>query len=107
VCNFEQAALVRSEYFGLNFVQQTAPDLGVFARAGIAQRTVEEIDFTDINQSRQVSRSPACALEVAEGDKLVQEPDWSRLALWDELRARWTGSTGPDPLDRCGVRFTH
>jgi len=43
----------------------------------------------------------------AEGDKLVQEPDWSRLALWDELRARWTGSTGPDPLDRSGVRFTH
>jgi len=43
----------------------------------------------------------------AEGDKLVQEPDWSRLALWDELRARWTGSAGPDPLDRSGVRFTH
>jgi hypothetical protein len=43
----------------------------------------------------------------AEGDKLVQEPDWSRLALWDELRARWTGSTEPDPLDRSGVRFTH
>jgi hypothetical protein len=43
----------------------------------------------------------------AEGDKLVREPDWSRLALWDELRARWTGSAGPDPLDRSGVRFTH
>ena len=43
----------------------------------------------------------------AEGDKLVQEPDWSRLALWDELRARWTGSAGPDSLDRSGVRFTH
>jgi hypothetical protein len=43
----------------------------------------------------------------AEGDKLVKEPDWSRLALWDELRARWTESAGPDPLDRSGVRFTH
>ena len=43
----------------------------------------------------------------AEGDKLLQEPDWSRLALWDELRARWTGSAGPDPLDRSGKRFTH
>ena len=43
----------------------------------------------------------------AEGDKLVQEPDWSRLALWDDLRARWTGSAGPDPFDRSGLRFTH
>jgi hypothetical protein len=44
---------------------------------------------------------------TAEGDKLAPEPDWSRLALWDELRARWAGSTGPDPLDRTGIRFTH
>src|SRR5215469_2028593 len=44
---------------------------------------------------------------AADGDKLVPEPDWSRLALWDELRARWTGSTEPDPLDRSGKRFTH
>ena len=43
----------------------------------------------------------------AEGDKLLQEPDWSRLALWDDLRARWTGSAGPDPFDRSGLRFTH
>jgi len=43
----------------------------------------------------------------AEGDKLAQEPDWSRLALWDDLRARWTGSAGPDPFDRSGMRFTH
>ena len=41
------------------------------------------------------------------GDKLMPEPDWSRLALWDELRARWTGSVGPDPVDRSGVRFSH
>jgi high affinity Mn2+ porin len=36
---------------GLNFAQQIAPDFGVFARAGLSQGTVEEIDFTDINQS--------------------------------------------------------
>jgi len=35
---------------GLNFAQQIAPDFGVFARAGLSQGTVEEIDFTDINQ---------------------------------------------------------
>ena len=44
---------------------------------------------------------------TAEGDKLASEPDWSRLALWDELRGRWTGSVGPDPVDRSGVRFSH
>jgi hypothetical protein len=42
-----------------------------------------------------------------DGDEILQEPDWSRLALWDELRARWTGSPGPDPLDRSGTGFTH
>jgi hypothetical protein len=42
-----------------------------------------------------------------DGDKVLREPDWSRLALWDELRARWTGSPGPDPLDRSGTGFTH
>jgi high affinity Mn2+ porin len=36
---------------GLNLEQQLAPDLGVFARAGMSQGSVEEVDFTDINQS--------------------------------------------------------
>jgi hypothetical protein len=40
-------------------------------------------------------------------DKLLKEPDWSRLALWDELRARWTGAAGPDPADRSARGFTH
>jgi hypothetical protein len=44
---------------------------------------------------------------LAEGDKVLQEPDWSRLALWDELRKRWTGSVGPDPVDRSAMRFAH
>jgi high affinity Mn2+ porin len=37
--------------FGLNFTQQLADDLGVFGRASVSQGTVEEVDFTDINQS--------------------------------------------------------
>jgi Carbohydrate-selective porin, OprB family len=36
---------------GLNLEQQLAPDFGVFARASMSQGTVEEVDFTDINQS--------------------------------------------------------
>ena len=37
--------------FGLNLEQQLAPDLGVFAHASVSQGTVEEVDFTDINES--------------------------------------------------------
>src|SRR3984893_11762347 len=37
--------------FGLNLEQQLAPDFGIFARASMSQGTVEEVDFTDINQS--------------------------------------------------------
>jgi high affinity Mn2+ porin len=37
--------------FGLNLEQQVADDLGVFARASLSNGSVEEIDFTDINQS--------------------------------------------------------
>jgi hypothetical protein len=40
-------------------------------------------------------------------DKILQAPDWSRLNLWDRLRARWLGLTDPDPLDRSGRRFSH
>jgi hypothetical protein len=35
-----------------------------------------------------------------ETERFVSEPDWSRLALWDSLRARWLGLHEPDPLDR-------
>jgi hypothetical protein len=37
-------------------------------------------------------------------DRFLAEPDWSRLALWDELRARWFGLTEPDPVDRSANR---
>jgi high affinity Mn2+ porin len=36
---------------GLNLEQQLAEDVGLFARAGIAQADVEAYDFTDISQS--------------------------------------------------------
>jgi high affinity Mn2+ porin len=36
---------------GLNLEQQLTTDLGVFARASLSNGSVEEVDFTDINQS--------------------------------------------------------
>jgi high affinity Mn2+ porin len=36
---------------GLNLEQQLTDDLGFFARASMSQGNVEEVDFTDINQS--------------------------------------------------------
>ena len=32
----------------------------------------------------------------ADGERILKEPDWARLALWDMLRGRWTGATGPE-----------
>lgn len=40
-------------------------------------------------------------------DKVLKEPEWSRLALWDKLRARWLGLHDSDPVDRSGRRFSH
>ena len=40
-------------------------------------------------------------------DKVLKEPDWSRLALWDKVRIRWTGAFEPDPFDRSATRFDH
>jgi hypothetical protein len=37
-------------------------------------------------------------------DRFLKEPDWSHLALWDKLRARWLGLTEPDPIDRSATR---
>jgi hypothetical protein len=39
--------------------------------------------------------------------RILEEPDWSCLALWDAMRSRWTGATGPDPVDRSATRFAH
>ena len=40
-------------------------------------------------------------------DKILKTPDWSRLELWERLRARWLGATEPDPIDRSGRGFSH
>lgn len=37
---------------------------------------------------------------------ILDEPDWSRLAAWDDLRQRCL-DLGPDPLDRTGKGFRH
>lgn len=39
--------------------------------------------------------------------QLAAEPDWSRLALWDYLRATYLSLPEPDPKDRLAKRFTH
>jgi len=38
--------------------------------------------------------------------RIRSEPDWSRLALWEDLCARTLGR-GPDPRDRSARRFFH
>jgi hypothetical protein len=43
----------------------------------------------------------------ADGKRALKEPDWSHLALWDELRFRYVGIKGPDPVDRLGTGFRH
>ena len=40
-------------------------------------------------------------------DNIRPTPDWSRLELWDRLRAQWLGLCEPDPLDRSGKGFRH
>ena len=40
-------------------------------------------------------------------DKVLAAPDWSRLAIWDALRARWLDLTAADPVDRAGTAFRH
>jgi hypothetical protein len=42
-----------------------------------------------------------------ETDKVLRTPDWSRLELWDRLRARWFDLSEPDPFDRAGRGFRH
>jgi Nitrile hydratase beta subunit, N-terminal len=38
--------------------------------------------------------------------RIVVEPDWARLELWDHLRERFLGLP-PDPVDRSADRFVH
>ena len=39
--------------------------------------------------------------------KRLRRPSWSKLALWDHLRARWLGLAEPDLFDRSGAAFHH
>jgi hypothetical protein len=39
--------------------------------------------------------------------KRLRRPNWSKLTLWDHLRARWLGLSDPDPFDRSGAAFHH
>lgn len=39
-------------------------------------------------------------------DQILDDPDWTRLALWDELRSRFL-DLPPDPVDRSAVQFAH
>jgi hypothetical protein len=42
-----------------------------------------------------------------DSDQILKVPDWSRLELWDRLRARWCGLMQSDPVDRSGSGFSH
>jgi hypothetical protein len=42
-----------------------------------------------------------------DGKKVLNPPDWSQLELWDDLRFRYAGVPGPDPVDRSGKGFRH
>jgi hypothetical protein len=44
---------------------------------------------------------------AAEDERVLRTPDWSRLALWDAMRARHLGLAEPDPFDRIATRFLH
>ena len=39
-----------------------------------------------------------------DSDRCLQTPEWSRLGLWDSLRARWLGFTEPDPIVNFGAK---
>jgi hypothetical protein len=39
-------------------------------------------------------------------DKIAKKPDWSRLALWEQLRDEFLGLQ-PDSIDRTAPGFIH
>ncbi|AWK84956.1 DUF7676 family protein [Azospirillum thermophilum] len=41
---------------------------------------------------------------LGENDRILKEPDWNRLSMWDAFRQRYLGLDA-DPLDRSGSRF--
>lgn len=55
--------------------------------------------FNGANEQQITVLLPNPFLEP-QSDRICKQPDWSRLALWDKLRARWFGLHEPDPIDR-------
>ena len=43
---------------------------------------------------------------LSDQQRPLAAPDWSRLAMWDDLRRRYLGLE-PDPVDRSGTGFVH
>jgi hypothetical protein len=43
----------------------------------------------------------------ADGRKVLKQPDWASLALWDDILSRHAGVAVPDPRDRLGKGFNH
>ena len=43
---------------------------------------------------------------LTDEQRIMREPDWSRLDLWDRLRQKYLGLE-PDPLDRTSPGFSH
>jgi hypothetical protein len=43
---------------------------------------------------------------LTDDDGIAEQPDWSRLAVWDDVARRYLGRA-PDPRDRSGKGFRH
>ena len=43
---------------------------------------------------------------LSDEQRVLKEPEWGRLDLWDRLREKYLG-LGPDPLDRESAGFSH
>jgi hypothetical protein len=43
---------------------------------------------------------------LTDDDGIAEQPDWSRLAVWDDVARRYLGRA-PDPRDRSGQGFRH
>jgi hypothetical protein len=94
--------------------RRTSPDTAAARRTARAElyRTVQRscvpmswgVRLYNGNDDQQITILLPNPFLDRDAERLVKEPDWSRLALWDALRARWFGLTEPDPMDRSAVK---